>query len=125
MEITYEFQWNKQVQRGLNKIPDDILYTAAKETLDMSVPKIPMSNIKGHSGTLRRSSTAGGVRGGNGDYYIGSFTNYASSVWVMPQNSTNWTNPNSKSKWYAYTLKNHKKTLLDSAINKAWKKEMQ
>ena len=124
MEITYEFQWNKQVQRGLNKIPDDILYTAAKETLDMSVPKIPMSNIKGHSGTLRRSSTAGGVRGGNGDYYIGSYTNYASSVWKMPD-STNWTTPGTNNKWYARTLKEHGSTIIDNAINKSWRKDMQ
>lgn len=124
MEITYEFQWNKQVQIGLNKIPDDILYTIAKETLDMSVPTIPMSNIKGHSGTLRRSSTAGGVRGGNGDFYIGSYTNYASSVWKMPD-STNWTTPGTNNKWYARTLKEHSSIIIDNAINKSWRKDMQ
>lgn len=124
MEITYEFQWNKQVQIGLNKIPDDILYTTAKETLDMSVPTIPMSNIKGHSGTLRRSSTAGGVRGGNGDYYIGSYTNYASSVWKMPD-STNWTTPGTNNKWYARTLKEYGLMIIDNAINKSWRKDMQ
>ena len=125
MEITCSVEWNTKTLTGLHRIPDGTLYTIAKETLDMSVPKIPMSNITGHSGTLRRSSTAGGVKGGNGDYWIGSYTNYASSVWKMPQSTTNWTNPKSKAKWYAYTLKNHQKTIIDNAINKSWRKDMQ
>lgn len=123
MEITYEFKWNPQVQNGLKTIPDDILYTMARETLDLSYPMIPMSNIVNHSGTLRRSSISGGVRGGNGDFYIGSYTNYASHVWNME--NVNWTTPGTNNKWYARTLKKHSSMIIDNAINKSWRKDMQ
>ena len=122
MEITCSVEWNTKTLTGLHRIPDGTLYTIAKETLEMTISK---EYIPWRTGDMMFSSVGNGVRGSNGDYYIGSFTNYASYVWVMPQNSTNWTNPNSKSKWYAYTLKNHQKTIIDNAINKTWKKEMQ
>lgn len=123
MEVTYEFKWDKKTENGLNHIPNDILYSIAKQVLDMSAPIIPKSNIPNHRGTLRRATASGGVRGGNGDYYIGSYTNYASSVWNMPQ-STNWTNKKSKSKWYAYTLKVYGQVIINNAIEQAWKENM-
>jgi len=123
MEITYEFQWNNKVLNGLQKIPDDILYTIARQTLDRSYPLIPMSNLVNHKGTLRRSSIGGGVKGSSGDYYIGSYTNYASRVWSMPE-STNWTTPRTNNKWYARTLNKYGKTIIDNAINKSWKEDM-
>ena len=66
LEIDAKIEWNKTVLNGLKRIPDDILYTTAKQTLDLSQPIIPKSNIKNHAGTLRRATASGGVRGGSG-----------------------------------------------------------
>lgn len=124
MDVTFEFQWNNKTLNGLNKIPDDILYTIARQTLDMSVNIIPKSVGKATSGNLRRTSLIGAVRGGNGDYYIGSYTRYAKRVWNMNDTTTNWSTPNTHSQWYARTLKTNGKLILDNAINKSWKELM-
>ena len=120
MDVDAELRLNPKVMNGLKRIPDDILYTIAKETLDMtrSNEAFPRNTKK-----LQMTSVAGGVRGSNGDYYIGSYTNYAKYVWKMPQ-STNWTNKRTKSKWYSYTLKTYGRTITDIAINKSWRKDM-
>lgn len=123
MEVLVEFKWNPRVQNGLKKIPDDILFEIAKETLDRSYDSIPMSNLKGHAGTLRRSSMSGGVRGGHGDYYIGSYTDYAKYVWNME--NVHWTTPGTNNKWFARTLKKYGATIINNSINKSWRKDMQ
>lgn len=117
MEISYVFQWNDKVKKGLNRIPDDILYTIARQTLDLSYPIIPKDTHK-----MARSSMSNGVKGSDGDFYIGSFTNYASSVWKMT--NVNWTTPGTNNKWYARTLNKHGKTIIDNAINQSWRKDM-
>lgn len=123
MDVDAELKLNPKVMGGLKRIPDAVLYTIAKETLDYSQPITPMSKMKNHAGTLRRETASGGVKGGNGDYYIGSYTNYAKYVWKMPS-STNWTTPNTNNKWFVRALKEHQATIIDNAINKAWRKEM-
>ena len=123
MDVEAELVWDTKVLNGLKKIPDDILYTIARETLDRSYPLIPMSAIPNHKGTLRRSSMSAGVRGSNGDYAIGSYTNYASSVWKMPD-STNWTTPGTNNKWFARALKKYQVNIIDTAINKSWRKDI-
>ena len=117
MDVTYAFQWNPKVYKGLQVIPDRILYQVAKETLDRSVPSIPM-----RSGDMRKTSIAGGVRGSSQDFYIGSFTNYASHVWKM--NNVKWTIPGTNGQWYARTLKQYGTSIIDSAINKSWREVM-
>ena len=126
MEVSCKLEWNKQTKNGLDRIPDEILYAIAKETLDFSIPMIPMSDIKGHSGTLRRSSGKGmsGVHKTSDGCYIGSFTNYASSVWKMNDTTTNWTTDKTHSQWFARTLKKDGATIVDTAISQAWKETM-
>lgn len=125
MEIEAELQLNPKVINGLKKIPDDVLFSIAVQTLDFSVPLTPMSNTKNHAGTLRRSSGKGksGVKGGNGDFYIGSYTNYASYVWNMT--GVNWTTQGTGNKWFARALKEHQATIINNAVNEAWRKDMQ
>lgn len=123
MDVSVEFKFNQKVLNGLKVIPDDVLFEIAKQTLDLSVPMIPMSKIVGHSGTLRRSSISGGVRGGRNDYYIGSYTNYAKHVWNME--GVNWTTPGTNNKWFARTLKKHSSTIINNAVNQSWRKDMQ
>jgi hypothetical protein len=118
MDVSVEFKWNPKTKSGLQRIPDEILYTCAKQTLDLSQPLIPRK-----TGRMRTATASGGVRGGNGDYYIGSYTGYASYVWVMPE-SVNWTTPGTNNKWFARTLKRHSSTILNNAVNQSWKKVM-
>lgn len=118
MEVTVDFKWNPRTKRGLQTIPDTILYTIARETLDISYPTIPKD-----TGKMRTSSMAAGVRsGGNHEYYIGSYTKYASRVWNMT--NVHWTTPGTNNKWYARTLKKHGQSIINNAINQSWKKEM-
>lgn len=121
MEVTATFEPNIKTEKALDKLPDDILYIVARETLDLtdSLQYFPVL-----SGDLERSSMSNGVRECSGGYYIGSFTDYSSHVWNLPQETTNWTNPTTKSHWYAYTLKTYGQLIIDTAVNHAWKEDM-
>lgn len=121
MEIIAQFEPNLKTEMNLQNLPDEILYTVAKNTLDMTASK---EYFPRKSSDLERSSIGAGVRGSNKEYYIGSFTDYASYVWNYPQETTNWTNPNSKSQWYVYTLKMYGQTILDNAVKQEWKENM-
>ena len=108
MEITYEFKWNQKTKNGLNNICDDILYAIAKQVLDtaVSTETIPIDTKN-----MRNLSVAYGVHRKHGDMIIGSPTSYATRVWNLPQQTTNWTNKGkAHNKWYAYTLKKYGKT---------------
>ena len=119
MEITAQFEWNPRTKKGLQKFPGEFLYTVARQTLDISYPTIPKD-----TGRMRTTSMAHGVRSSaENEYYIGSYTDYASSVWKMPS-STKWTTLGTNNKWYARTLKKHGKSIIETAINQSWKKEM-
>lgn len=118
MDFYVEFKPNEKVQKGLKEIPDIVLYTIARDVLDASYTTIPRDTNK-----LRSSSMGAGVRGGNGDYYIGSYTDYASYVWKMPD-STNWTEPGTRGQWYTRTMQEKGEVIVNNAVNKAWKETM-
>lgn len=118
MKVSVEFDINRNTMNALKNIPNVIMYKVARQTLDLSYPIIPKDTHK-----MARTSNAMGVRGSSGNYYIGSYTNYASNVWNMSEN-TNWTTPNTNNKWFTRALKQHGKTILDNAINQAWKEYM-
>ena len=124
MNYSVEVQPNKKVEQGLKKLPDETIYKMARKTLDLSQTHIPMSALPRHSGTLRKSTMARGVRGSKGDYYLTSPTNYATRVWNLSDNGTNWTISGTHSKWFAWTLKTYNKQIEDSSINEAWKDTM-
>lgn len=123
MEVEAKFEPNVLTEQKLRRIPDDVVYKVAKITLDMSIPSIPMSIGLPTSGTLRRTSVQGGVRSYENGYCIGSYTQYASRVWNLDDNTTNWSTPGTHSQWYARTLKEKGKVILENAINQAWKDE--
>lgn len=106
---------NKRTFDKIQNAPDKIVYSVASNTLHRSYPTIPMSNEK-YKGQLRRSSMAYGVRGSNATYKIGSDTSYAKYVWVMNNETTNWTTPGTGSKWYINYLKKHGKQLIAESI---------
>lgn len=124
MEIVAKFEPNLITEKKLNNLPQDVLYSAARQTLDMSVHIIPMSVGLPTSGSLRRTSMARGVFSVGEGFAIGSFTTYASAVWGMNDLTTNWTTVGTHSQWYARTIKQYGKTILDNAVNRAWKENM-
>ena len=126
MEISVRLVPNTKTQSGLKRIPDRVIWNVARDTLDKarSTEIIPMSPPGTKTrGRLRSTSMAGGVRGSNGNYYIGSYTGYASHVWNMPD-STNWTTSGTNNKWYTRTLQRHGATIINNAINKGWRDVM-
>ena len=119
MDVSYEFKWNQKTKKGLEELPDEILYKIGSLTLAFSVPMIPKKTK-----TMMRETVANGVRGGNGDYYLKSSPGYASYVWNMNDSTTHWTTPGTHSQWFARTLKRNGATIIDNAINQAWKDKM-
>lgn len=117
MEITVNLQPNLKTMSGLKQIPDKVMYSVARQTLDLAYTTIPRD-----TGKLRTSSMSGGVKGSNGNYYIGSYTKYASSVWKME--NVNWTTPGTNNKWYARTIQRHGTTIMNNAINQGWRQSM-
>ena len=106
--------WYPGKKKEVLEASDKIMYSIARQTLDRTFPHIPMSKRKGvvH---MRQTSMSAGVRGSNGNYYIGSYTNYAKYVWVMPRN-TNWTEPGTFGKWYQEIYTKQKKSIVGIAI---------
>lgn len=120
INCTVEFKPNLKTEQGLKKIPDIVLYTIAREVLDKAENITPL----GKTGHLRSTSKGRGVQGGNGDYYIGNYTDYASYVWTMNDNTTNWSEPGTHSQWYTRTLKEKGQVIINNAVNRAWKELM-
>ena len=113
-DVSVSVKWEPGSKMALMSAPDKIMYSIARQTLDRTFPHIPMSRRKGvvH---MRQTSMSAGVRGSNGDYYIGSYTDYAKYVWVMPRN-TNWTEPGTFGKWYQEIYTKQKKSIVGIAI---------
>lgn len=114
LQITARLEWNKPILRGLELIGDRGMYMIARETLDRSETKIPKD-----TGTMRTSSMSGGVRGSNGNYYIGSYTDYASSVWKMVD--VQWSESGTTNQWFIRTLNESGASIVDNALSKYWK----
>lgn len=98
-------------QKLLNDIPDKLVYEVARMTLDQVIPTIPE-----RTGKTRRSTTAGGVRGGDKEYYIGSYTDYAIYPYVMDNDTTHWTTPGTNSYWFKEYWLKHGKSILSTVI---------
>ena len=111
MRVDIDFKENKKTKQMINDMPDQVMRRVARITLDMTEPLIPKDTHKMAISTMNY-----GVRGSNADYYIGSPTAYASSVYVMPDN-TNWTTPNTNNKWFHRTYKKNQKIIIDKAIS--------
>lgn len=112
--VSVSVKWEPGAKMALMSAPDKIMYSIARQTLDRTFPHIPMSRRKGvvH---MRQTSMAAGVRGSNGDYYIGSYTDYAKYVWVMPR-KTHWSEPGTFGKWYQETYKKFMKNIVSISI---------
>lgn len=109
-DVSVSVKWEPEAKMALMSAPDKMMYAIARQTLDRSLVHIPFK-----SGKMRQTSMAAGIRGSNGNYYIGSYTDYAKYVWVMP-NTTNWTEPGTFGKWYQEIYTKQKKSIVGIAI---------
>ena len=82
------------LKENMTQRQDRMVFAIASDTLKESESTIPM-----RTGAMRKSSISAGVKGSNMDYYIGSYTSYATHVWNFPDN-TNWTTPGTNNRWY-------------------------
>lgn len=112
LATSIDFNWTPGAQKKILNAGNVITYAIARQTLDITFPHIPKL-----TGKMRKTSMAAGVRGQNGDYYIGSYTNYAKYVWVKPK-STNWSEPNTFGKWYEEIWKKQGKSIVDSCVGR-------
>lgn len=122
MEISVDIKLNKDTVDGLKRVPDIALYTIAREVLDRSYDIIPKDTGDMRTSSMERGTK--GVQGGNGDYFIGSYTDYASYVWNMNDRTTHWTEPNTHSQWFLRTIKEKGTVIVDDALTRAWKDTM-
>lgn len=111
--VNVKFEWYKGMPDEVTKvIPDKIIYDLARTTLDLSFPIMPE-----RTGKMKSTSLARGVQGGNGVYRIGSYTDYASYVYNMPD-STNWTTAGTTSQWFHKTLQKYGNNILKEAVER-------
>ena len=112
LATSIDFNWTPGAQKKILNAGNVITYAIARPTLDITFPHIPKL-----TGKMRKTSMAAGVRGQNGDYYIGSYTNYAKYVLIKPK-STNWSEPNTFGKWYEEIWKKQGKSIVDSCVGR-------
>ena len=122
--VSVELKFNKNTLNKIDNLPDKVVYKIARKTLDYSNSVIPMSRGLSTSGQLRRDTMAYGVHGSDGNYYIGSPTSYANRVWHYNDSTTNWTTPNTHSKWFNVALKRHQKSIVENSINEINKENL-
>lgn len=114
--VTSKIEWEPGAQEKIKNMPDNVVYTIARITLDTTYQHIPLSNNK-NAGKLRQTSMDAGVRGSNGDYYIGSYTDYAKYVWNMGD-GTKWSTPGTFGKWYEEVFKQNYSKIVNTALER-------
>jgi hypothetical protein len=112
MEVSAKVEWIPGARDLILGFPDKTMYQVARMTLDYTEPHIPFN-----TGTMEKTSMREGVKGSSGNYYIGSFTDYASYVWQMGKN-TNWTNPSSYPKWFQTVWKEKGSNIVKQAVER-------
>ena len=112
ISINATLKWNEKTKINLQKAPEKIMYQIARETLDLT----GSSKVTAYdTGKTEQSMYKEGVKGDfNSGYYIGNFTDYASYVYY--KSGVNWTNPNTKTKWFEYIWKKHGNSIINNAI---------
>ena len=111
--VKIELIWEKGAYDKITQeVPDKIMYDIAENTLAMVYPTIPE-----RTGKMKRSTLAAGVQGSNLHYKIGSYTDYAAYVYVMPE-KTNWTTPGTNAYWFRETWIKHGKSIMQESIER-------
>lgn len=111
--VNVELIWEPGAKEKLTEdTPDKIMYEIAAQTLTLTEPTIPYRTGKMHQSTLAK-----GVQGSNCKYHIGSYTDYAAYVYVMPQ-STNWTTPGTNAYWFRETWQKYGNNIIQQSIER-------
>ena len=102
----------------INEYVDLTVFGVARFTLDYTASENRFPYL---TGELFRSSMAEGVRQESDYvYYLGAEgVDYAVDVWNMPQETTNWTNPDTYAKWYVTTYNNKRELITRMAVDNA------
>ncbi len=115
--VSANFKWNETTKVALQKAPDKILYAIASQTLDKSIPTIPMST-EVNGGTLRKTTKDYNVKkSSNLGYHIKSNTDYAVYPYHMNDATTNWSTANTHSEWFDRTWNEQHETIINSSIS--------
>lgn len=114
MEINkVTLKWENGAEKKIkDTVPDKIVRDIATITLNTSFPMIPE-----RTGKMRQSTLAKGVQGSNCHYKIGSYTDYASYVYNMPD-KTHWTTPGTNGEWFIRTWKMKGKSITSQAVGR-------
>ena len=102
----------------IDRYVDLVVYGVARFTLDYTIAEHRFPYL---TGNLERSAIAEGVRQESDKvYYLcAEGADYAVDVWNYPQETTNWTNPDTYSRWYATVYDNKREAINSYAINNA------
>ena len=112
-KVNIELIWEKGAKENLtHDTPDKIMRDVARISLDMTYPEIPEL-----TGRMKKSSLARGVQGGNMNYKIGSYTDYAAYVYVMPR-KTRWTTPGTQSYWFRNVIQKNINNIMQQAVER-------
>lgn len=116
-----DLKWNRQTKKLLETLPDKIVQEIALETLNLTAPIIPMSSALERNltrGRLRRETVASGVQKNGKTYYLESPTYYANYVYNFNDSTTNWSTPDTHSKWFERTWQKQGKLITDRTIER-------
>jgi len=100
----------------LNKFKDRVIYSIARNTLDMTASTKAFPYL---TGTLERDSMANGViNTGQYKYSLGAKNiKYAPKVWTYT--NVKWTNPSTQPQWFVSVYKKHEHDIVTRAIKTA------
>lgn len=120
MDIKFNVEiTNKIPTEKINTYTDLVVFGVARTTQDFTYSE---SRFPRKTGNLERSSMAQPIRKEKDMIYCldnPSGATYGGYVWDMPQNTTNWTNPNTYSKWFATVYQNKKEVITQLAVDNA------
>lgn len=113
MKANVKVTWEKGAyDKIVQEVPDKIVYDIAAQTLSITYPTIPE-----RTGKMRQSSLGRGVQGSNKNYRIGSYTDYATYVYNMPD-KTHWTTPGTNAEWFNRIWQKSGKSIVSNVIER-------
>lgn len=110
--VSADLKLNAKTEKALGEAPEKITREIARRTLDLT----GSSKVTAYdTGKTEQSMFEKGVQGDfNSGLYIGDFTDYAGYVYF--KNGVNWTNPNTKTRWFEFIWTKHGKSIINSAV---------
>jgi hypothetical protein len=115
MNTTYK--WVKPLpEKQINTFEDRVVYNSAVYTREFTKGTRAYPRL---SGELERQEIASPIVGSSKSYGLTAGVKYAGYVWNMK--NVNWTNPNTKPKWYYSVFVNNSQKIIVQAISSSLK----